>query len=292
MAKNKLLKTKVLITGAKGTLGGDLVRVFKKDRKYQVFGWDLAELDITDKKMVKNQLEKLKPQIIINASAYNAVDKAEESRKEFALAKKINGQGPENLANLAKQLGSIFIHYVSDYIFAGRKKSYQEIDKPKPISNYGKSKLEGEERVKKVGGKFFLIRTSKLFGPIGNNKNSKKSFFQLMLELADKNKELKVINEELSCFTYTPDLAIATKQLIEKRYSFGIYHLVNEGAATWFEGAKKLFSLAKKKIKLIPVSAKDFPRPAKRPKYSVLKNTKFPPLRHYESALKDWLKTL
>jgi len=131
-----------------------------------------------------------------------------------------------------------------------------------------------------------------LFGLPAQSENAKKSFFETILNLAKKKKELKVVNSEKSCFTYTPDLAEATKELIEKEYSYGVYHLINEGAVTWYEGALRLFELAGiKNIKVIPVGSEEFSRPAKRPLSSILINTKFPKLRNYEEAMKDWLKS-
>jgi len=281
---------KVVITGAKGRLGQDLIKIFQADSAYQVISWDVEELDITDASRVEAKIKSEQPAIIINAAAYNAVDKAEEDEKEFELAKKINGKGPENLAKAAKGTGAVFVHYVSDYIFDGEKGIYTENDQPSPISNYGHSKALGEQKVQAVDGQYYLIRTSKLFGPPATSGNAKKSFFEVMLELAKKNQELKVVNGERSCFTYTPDLAQATKHLIEEKYPFGIYHLINEGVVTWYEGLKKLFKLLEiKDIKLIPVSPEEFPRPASRPASSILVNTRFPKLRNYEEALKDWI---
>lgn len=270
-------------------LGADLIKIFKEDKNYEVLGWDINEIDITNKKQVKENLSKAKPDIIINAAAYNAVDKCEENEKAFELAKKINGKGPKYLAQAAKDSNAIFIHYVSDYVFDGKKGAYNENDKTNPISNYGISKELGEKNVQNAGGEYYLIRTSKLFGRAAQSTNAKKSFFETMLNLSKDNRELRAVDGEKSCFTYTPDLAEATKKLIEEKYPFGIYHLINEGAVTWYEGLKKLFKIAKiNNVAIRPVPPEEFPRPAKRPESSVLINTKFPKLRNYEEALRDW----
>lgn len=289
------MKKKIVIIGAKGMLGSDLVSLFIKDSDYEVVAWDREDIDITNEELLINGILAEKPKIIINAVGYNAVDKAEESEEEFALAMKINANAPENLAKIAKKIDAIFVQYISDYIFNGKKGKYVESDKASPISKYGQSKAVGEKKVIKVGGKNYLIRISKLFGKPAKSDMAKKSFFEVMLNLAKEKDELKVVNSERSCFTYTPDLALATKKLIEEKYPYGVYHIVNEGAVTWYEGARKLFDLAKidtQKIKVIPVGSGEFSRPAKRPVSSVLVNTKFPKLRPYEEAVKEWLKEL
>jgi dTDP-4-dehydrorhamnose reductase len=282
---------KVIIFGVKGTLGTQLKKEFSEIGEYAVMGLDKDELDITDSEKVSELITKESPQIVINAAAYNAVDKAEKSETEFELAKKLNGEVPKILAEAAKKADAIFVQYVTDYLFDGEKGEYVESDQPNPISNYGISKALGEKNVRDVGGKIYLIRISKLFGDPGKSSQAKKSFFEVMLALAKEKDELKVVDDERSCFTYVPDLAKATRQLVEGDYEFGIYHIVNEGPVTWYGGAKKLFELiGNKKIKVVPVGQDKFPRPAKRASSTVLVNTKFPKLRHYEEALKEWLE--
>lgn len=282
---------KALIIGAKGMLGQELASVFSAGSKYDVLAWDREEIDITDKAQLKKKIIPQRPDIIINAAAYNAVDKAEEDEAEFDLAKKLNSESPQNLAQMAKKIDAIFVQYVTDYLFDGEKGEYTEKDETSPISNYGISKARGEKNVQKVGGRYYLIRISKLFGNPGQSDAAKKSFFEIMLRLAKEKDELKVIDDEKSCFTYVPDLAKATKELVEDGYEYGIYHLINEGPVTWYEGVLKLFELAGvENVKVIPVASDEFPRPAKRASSTVLLNTKFPKLRHYEKALKEWLK--
>ncbi|MCD6149220.1 NAD(P)-dependent oxidoreductase [bacterium] len=321
---------KVLIIGSKGMLGQELVRVFSRDKNYKVVGWDRNEIDITDKKKTEKKILKLGPDIIINAAAYNAVDKCEEDEKEYELARKINGLAPGYLAEIAKDTplnfpskrgggkrGAIFIHYSTDYVFGGEmpevpmQKScnhichecamrnkftaevgFDEKAKPSPISRYGKSKLLGEKEVQKHGDKYYIIRLSKLFGKPAISKDAKKSFFDVMLELGRKNKEVKAVDEETSCFTYTPDLAQGTKKIIESKKPFGIYHIANGDPCTWYEAVVELYKQAKLKTKVIPVNADEFPRPAQRPFYSVLLNTKLKPLRSYKEALKEYLSNL
>ncbi len=283
-------REKVIIIGSKGMLGQSLVEIFVQDRKYFVIDYDIEEIDITNKEEVFEKIEKVKPNLIINAAAYNAVDKAEEKEEEFMKAKKINGNGPKFLAEVAKNKGAVFVHYSSDYVFDGKKGEYQENDSTNPISRYGFSKELGEKNVRKVGEKYYIIRTSKLFGKAGKTKNAKKSFFEMMLNLARENNKLRVIDDEKSCFTYTKDLAKATKKLIEAGFKFDTYHIVNEGAVTWYEGTLELLKVAGiSDVQVIPINSNDFFRPAKRPKSSVLLNTKFPKLRNYQEALADWI---
>lgn len=284
---------KVLILGAKGSLGQQLIAVFSINKNYDVTGWDKEEIDITDQGLVSKKISDLKPAVIINAAAFNAVDKCEED-EGFEAAKKINSAAPGYLAQAALKAGAIFIHYSSDYVFDGKKRlGYTEEDEPKPLSKYGQTKLAGEQAIIRLSGKglkWYLVRSSKLFGPKGASEAAKSSFFDTMLKLSDSRDTFDLVNEESSCFTYTPDLAAVTKKLIEENRGFGIYHIVNQGAATWYKAGKELFKLKGKKIKLTPVPASKFERPARRPKYSVLLNTKLEPLRPWQAALEEYLK--
>jgi len=270
-------------------LGQDLVKTYRQDKTSQVSAWDFADIDITDAAAVERKIKKVDPDVVINAAAYNAVDKAEEP-DGFKAALAVNAVGPENLARVCKKVGAAFATYSSDYVFRGdRKEGYREEDRPNPVSKYGLSKYEGEKKVQGIGGDYYIIRTSKLFGEMGTGRDVKKSFADTMIELSEKLPELKVVDEEVSCFTYTPDLAKATRFLLEGNFLPGIYHITNTGPCTWYEYAKKIFEILGKNIKIIPVPASAFPRPAKRPQYSILLNTKLPSLRSYKEALKEFL---
>jgi len=306
--------TKVLIIGAKGMLGQELVSVFKSDGDYKVFAWDKKEIDITNQKQVQNKIAKLKPAIILNAAAYNNVDGCEKNKKEFEKAKNLNGKAPGYLARVAKKIGAILIQYSTDYAFDGMPEivepsgcagscgscslhqgfvpqiGFNEDSTPNPIQKYGKTKLMGEKAVQKNGGDYYIIRLSKLFGKPAKIKDSKKSFFDVMLKISKNKKSVSVVDEETSCFTYAPDLAKKTKEIIEAKKPFGIYHVFNEGACTWHEAVVELYKMAKIKVKVIPVGSEEFPRPAKRPYVSTLINTKLNPMRNYKLALKEYLK--
>jgi dTDP-4-dehydrorhamnose reductase len=283
------MNKRVLIIGSHGMLGQDIVRVFEEDGIFQVFAYDRGDINIASEESLRKKFDEADPMVAINATGYNAVDKCESDEIEFELAKKINGYGPGILAKIAKEKGIPVVHYSSDYVFDGEKGEYSEEDRPCPMSNYARSKFLGEEEIQKNTDKFWLIRTSKLFGNPGKSSMSKRSFFDTMIELSKSNSTLKIVDEEKSCFTYTPDLALETKKMIEEGVPFGIYHVVNEGACTWYEAAQELFKMTKIEVEAIPVPSSEFPRPAKRPKSSVLLNTKLKPLRHYTKALKEYL---
>ena len=274
-------------------MGGQLVKVFAKEN--EVIAWDRGDIDVTDRRLVLKKVKDVKPNLIINAAAYNAMDKCEADDGEFIFAEKINSEAVGNLAEAALETGAAIVHYSTDYVFDGKKKGgYKEDDKPNPVSKYGETKLAGEKAIISLSGKglkWYLIRTSKLFGPKGESANSKESFFDLILRLSAERKEFNMVDkEEISCFTYTPDLARATEEIIESDKGYGIYHIVNSDPATWYEAAKYLFELKKiVDVKLNPVSSADYPRPAKRPKYSVLLNTKLKPMRSWKEALKEYL---
>ncbi|MBD3300699.1 MAG: dTDP-4-dehydrorhamnose reductase [Candidatus Moranbacteria bacterium] len=283
---------KIIIIGHQGNLGQKLMQTFKD---YEPLGFDKEDFDITNENTVKAKINKSKPDFVINASAYNAVDACEESRGEYELAKQINGYGPGYLAKACHKNNAVLVHYSTDYVFKGDKKSgYRESDKPDPIQNYGQSKLLGEKEVQKYGDKFYIIRTSKLFGRPGLSDQSKKSFIDIMLELSKVKDTLEVVNEEFSCFTYTPDLAKQTYNLLfgSNNNQYGIYHFVNEGPCTWFECAVKLFNIINKNIEIKPISGEKFKRPAKRPKYSRLLNTKTEKMRSLDQALRSYLKEI
>ncbi len=280
---------RIIIIGSHGMLGQDLVKVFEKDINWEVFAYDRGEIDITSEESLRKKIDEIEPSVVVNATGYNAVDKCESDEIEYELAKKINGYGPGILAKICKEKDIPVVHYISDYIFDGEKGEYSEDDKPNPISNYGRSKLLGEEEIKKNTDKYYLIRTSKLFGSAGKSSMSKRSFFDTMIHFSKDNSIMKLVDEEKSCFTYTPDLAEETKKMIEEPVPFGIYHVINEGPCTWYEAACELFKLAKIEVEVIPVPSSEFPRPAKRPRSSVLVNTKLKPLRNYKDALQEYL---
>lgn len=284
-------KKKVLILGARGMLGQELVRFYREDDGYEVAAWDFEDIDVTDFVAAEKKIREFAPVLIVNAVAYNAVDQCEENEEEYAKAKMLNIEVPGFLARLAKDTNATLVQYSTDYVFDGENESgYAEDAEPHPLSRYGTSKWEGEKRVIATEGKYYVIRLSKLFGKPATSVIGKKSFFEKMLEVAKDKKEVTVVDDEKSCFTYAPDLALATKVLEQQGREYGIYHLANEGAATWYEAAQELFRLASIDVVVKPVSADAFPRKALRPHFSALINTKFIALRPYTEALEEFLK--
>ncbi len=282
---------KIIILGGQGNLGSQLVKVLGQD--HEVFSFDRSDFNALDKNILSGVVLDIKPEVIINCVAYNAVDKCED-KDIYTEALSLNRDLPANLAELALRIDAILVHYSTDYVFSGleTKREFSEEDTPNPINKYGESKFLGEMEIlrhKDQGLKYYLIRTSKLFGPKGESEQAKPSFFDIMLTLSQDKKEVTVVNEELSCFTYTPDLASATARLLSSRTPYGIYHLVNEGAVTWYDGALELFRLAKREVAIRSIRSENLARAARRPKFSVLKNNKTKKLRLYSEALKDYL---
>lgn len=282
---------KILVTGACGMLGQDIVKTFES-AGHEVIATDRALLDITNRESVNAALDKFKPDAVINTAAYNFVDKIEDPAV-YPIAYAINATGPENLAIGACARNIPFVHYSTDYVFAGDKQEgYVESDEPNPISKYGETKATGESLVKKAGGQWYILRLSKIFGNPGESAESKESFVQLMLRLAKEKPLLKIVDEEVGCNSYTKDIAQATLKLLADRMPLGIYHIVNEGnGVTWYGFAQEIFRIAGVTTPHVPVKANEFPpRPAARPKFAILLNTRFPKLRSREEALKDFME--
>lgn len=304
--------SKILILGADGNLGTQLMKNLELFGFRQLIPFGRDDLNLLDYDSIISKISKISPEIIINTAAYNAVDKCEEFEDEFNLAKKINSEAVKFLGKAAIKNNSVLIHYSTDYVFGGdvchedgchddcllrfkENGGFREDDSPCPINKYGLTKLWGEEELLKLKDKklkYYIIRTSKLFGPKGKSNNSKESFFDLMLKLSKDRSEISVVNEELSCFTYTPDLARQTVDILSSKKDYGIYHIRNSGPAIWYDAARELFKMKDINVKINPVSADNFPRPAKRPKYSVLANSKLPNLRTWQEALGEYLKNI
>ncbi|MFH1098982.1 MAG: dTDP-4-dehydrorhamnose reductase [Candidatus Uhrbacteria bacterium] len=281
---------RVVIIGAKGMLGQELVRVFEDA---DVSAWNTTEVDITDAVAVRDRIGAARPQIIINAAAYNAVDRAEE---EPEVANQVNGAAVGYIAEAAAEVGATFVHYSTDYVFDGTKTGgYEEQDEPNPISAYGRSKRAGEDALRAVVAAhpnlpWYLIRTSRLFGAPASSLGAKRSFVDTMVALSRTRDRIEVINEEVSSPTYVVDLAAATRAILDHKLSSGIYHRTNDGACTWFDFAQEIFRVIGWRGELTPIPASAYPRPACRPALSILQTTKLPPLRRWEDALTEYLQ--
>ncbi len=301
---------KVLILGADGNLGEQLVKEFSTKPDYQIVSYDKKDLDLLERDLIIPKISKVSPDVIINTAAYNNVDKCEEFESEYKLAHKINGEALRYLGQAAIKNNAVLVHYSSDYVFGGdicqkdgctleclldfkEQGGFREDDERCPINKYGSTKVSGEIELQRLANKnlkYYIIRTSKLFGPKGNSGDSKESFFDLILKISQEKKVIDVVGEELSCFTYTPDLAKRTREILEDKKEYGFYHVRNNDPAIWYDAAREFFRLKKMGIRVNPVSSDKFPRPAKRPKYSVLANTKLPELRSWKEALREYIK--
>lgn len=264
---------KALVTGAKGMLGQDLCPILE-DNGYEVIETDIHNLDIT--KDCSEFITSEKPDIVIHCAAYTNVDKAEEDLETATL---INVTGTENIAKACAKNDIPLVYISTDYVFDGTKSEpYTADDTPNPLNNYGLTKLQGEEAVKKHCKKYYIARTSWLYGHHGKN------FVETMLSLADKP-ELKVVDDQIGCPTWTVELANGIIKLLDK--PFGTYHVCGSGNTSWYGFAKEIFELEGLKVNLKPCTTEEFPRPAKRPKYSIMNNNGI--ARNWRSALKDYL---
>jgi dTDP-4-dehydrorhamnose reductase len=260
-------KIKTLIFGASGMLGTELCTVFPDSIKLLH-----SDIDIRDRKNVIDLIVLNKPDVVINAAAYNAVDDCEDNQ---GLAFDVNGKAPGYIAEGCSRAGAKFVHYSSDYVFDGSKKEYTESGQPNPINVYGQSKLMGERNIIEKMSNYRIIRTSWLFGAHGRN------FVDTMLRLSKEMETVKVVNDHFGKPTYAVDLARKTLEIVELPQ--GIYHITNEGVCSWFEFASAIIDNA------VPCRSEEFPRKAKRPKYSALVNTKTRPMRYWREALAEYL---
>ncbi len=268
---------KILVTGAKGMLGQDLCPILE-DEGFEVIETDIHNLDFTDLNACKKVIKENNPDYVIHLGAYTNVDKAEE---ESELAFKINTEGTKNIVEALKETNSTLIYISTDYVFDGTKQGkYTPEDKPNPLNVYGKSKQMGEEAVKQYD-KYYIARTSWLYGHHGKN------FVETMISLAAKS-ELKVVDDQIGCPTWTVELANGIIKLIKEEKPCGIYHICGSGQTSWYGFAKEIFSLMGIKTKITPCTTEEFPRPAKRPKNSIMENNKI--CRNWQTALKEYLE--
>ena len=273
---------RLLVTGANGMLGQDLCPILE-DEGYDVIETDIDNLDITNHDMIDFVLKKELPDYIIHCAAYTNVDKAEEEPEKAEL---INAKGTENLAKACAKNNIPTIYISTDYVFDGREANakrnspYNPSDIPHPINIYGQTKLKGEEMIKKYCTKYYIVRTSWLYGHHGKN------FVETMISLADKP-ELKVVDDQIGCPTWTVELANGIIKIISEK-DFGTYHVCGSGSTTWYGFAKEIFKQTGLKVNLKPCATEEFPRPAQRPRYSIMNNDNI--CRDWRLALKDYLK--
>ena len=272
--------------------GSELVRQ-AHERSWDVVGLTRDDMDITDADQVEGIIGAERPDVIVNAAAYTAVDAA-ESDAEAAMA--VNAAGTQNIARAAKTNGAQVLHISTDYVFDGEATHpYLPDDKPAPINVYGESKLAGELALKEACSEHVIVRTSWVYSHEGKN------FVRTMLRAADEKTELRIVNDQLGCPTSSQDLAralLCAANLMMKSYVSGTYHFCNAGETSWFDFATAIFDLRNSaQPKLIPISTTDFPTAAKRPRWSVLDTNSFQLAfgvepRSWRDALKETMERI
>lgn len=266
-------------------LGSSLGKVFP-----DAIGFSRSDFDATNYQALLEYItaavKKNNISTVINCLAYNNVDGAETYQHE---AWTINAELPGEIAKICESLGLPLVHFSTNYVFDGRQELYDESSSPHPLSYYGQTKYAGELAVRQYARQSYIIRTSVLFGRLGSSSSSKKSFVDLMLDLSQKNATIKAVNDEVNSITFVDDLARFTTLVITTLPAFGIYHGVNAGHGSWFDLAQEIFTITNKKVTLVPVPAREFVRAAVRPQRAVLSNTKLPPLRPWQEALREFL---
>lgn len=249
----------------------------------EVLAPERAEFDMEDFEEVREFLRRERPEFVINCTGYTAVDDAEVMRE---VAERLNHFAVANLASCCREVDAKLVHFSTDYVFDGESQEvWAEDDETGPVNVYGETKLLGEQAVEAAGCDYFIVRTSWLFGSGGKN------FVSTMLNLGRERDSVSVVNDQFGSPTFTGDLVEAVlKELVFGKAENGIYHLTNSGVCSWFDFACEIFKVAGMDVQVNAVSSEEFKRPAKRPKFSVLKNTKLPSLRRWEEGLREGIK--
>lgn len=284
---------KILLFGRNGQLGASLAAALAPLGAVQALG--RSDVDLADPASIEQGIRDTSPDVIVNAAAYTAVDQAESDE---ATAMRVNGEAPAVMAQGARAHGALLVHYSTDYVFDGTAHApYREDDTTAPLGVYGRSKLAGEEAVRRSGALHLVLRTAWLYANEGRN------FLNTMLRMAGEGKPLRVVNDQRGSPTYAQSVAAATVEVLRiwrksgaPRASLsGVYHMTCGGEATWFEFARRIFELAgPAPVALSPIATRDYPTPARRPSYSVLSNEKLARvfgvrLPHWEEALRQAL---
>ncbi|TNV68452.1 dTDP-4-dehydrorhamnose reductase [Trichococcus shcherbakoviae] len=276
----------ILITGSNGQLGTEL-RNLLDEKNLAYVATDSTEMDITDKAAVEAVFKEVKPKVVYHCAAYTAVDKAEDEGKELNTL--INETGTKNVAEAAEAAGATLFYVSTDYVFDGlNQEQYQVNDPANPQNEYGRAKYAGEEIVQSISSKYYIIRTSWVFGEFGNN------FVYTMRRLAESYPKLTVVNDQVGRPTWTRTLAEFLLHLNDVNAEFGIYHLSNDNSCSWYEFAREI--LKDSDIEISPVTSEQYPQKAYRPKHSIMdlskaKATGFK-IPTWQEALKTFLVDL
>ncbi len=279
---------KLVVTGAAGMLGHDLVQTLTEDEVLPVdITGDCLPVDITDLAVVRNCISKNKPDVVLHLAAYTNVDGCQTDPET---AWRVNASGTWNLAAACAESGSALLYISTDFVFDGTKNEpYDEFDAPNPISIYGRTKYAGEEFVRSLVAKHYIVRTAWLYGAHG------KSFPGTMIRIASEGKPIRVVGDQIGSPTFTIDLAEAISRIIRKPL-YGVYHITNTGECSWYdlaEAALELYDLHG--ADLTRITSEEWPTPTKRPAYSVLEHralmlAELPPMRPWREALADFIK--
>lgn len=272
---------KILVTGAYGQLGREIAR---QGTTHELILTDYDTLNIADGQSVSAMMREVRPQAVIHCAAYTAVDAAEADADG---AFRVNVVGSQNVAAACLETGARMVYISTDYVFDGNsEKPYREFDQANPQSVYGMTKWQGEQIVRQIMGRHYILRTAWLYGE-GSN------FVRTMLKLADKQDTLRVVNDQFGTPTSTVDLTRAIFRLLHSD-AYGTYHASCQGQCSWYEFAGEIFRLCRKEVTVLPVTTAEFPRPAARPAYSVLDNhmlrmTVGDPMREWREALAEYM---
>jgi len=271
----------VLLTGRGGQVGSELQAIL-----HPAVATDHAMLDLANAVAISRTIRDAKPDVIVNAAAYTAVDKAET---EPDVAMRINAVAPGVLAEEAKRVGALLVHYSTDYIFGGTKRApYLETDMPNPTSVYGRTKFEGEARIRASGCRHLILRTAWVYGPGGN-------FVRAIMRQAEKGAALRVVNDQIGAPTWARDIARVTNDLVEKDAE-GIFNVAAAGSASWYEVALEILRIGGRPVDVHPVSTAEYGAKAPRPAYSVLDNSRLrdagiTPIGEWRARLAEHLKS-
>jgi dTDP-4-dehydrorhamnose reductase len=270
---------KLVVCGAGGMLGQDLLKAAAA-AEHEVVALRHPELDVTDADAVREAVGASAPDAVVNCAAYTQVDGAEEHSE---LATRVNGEGAGNVAEAARLAGASVLYVSSDYVFDGSKgEPYVESDSPAPLSAYGRSKLAGEVATAEMNPRHLIVRSSWLFGSHGGN------FVETMLRLGRERGRLRIVQDQVGCPTWTGHLAEALVQVVAAD-EHGIHHLAGGGECSWFEFAREIFRQAGIDCEVQPITTDEYPLPAARPAYSVLRSTRGAALPHWQEGLERYL---
>lgn len=278
--------TEILITGATGQLGSEL-RNLLDERNVAYDAFDSHGLDITDEETVMKKVEELQPKVIYHCAAYTAVDNAEDQYK--AANWQVNETGTQNIAQAAKKVGALLVYVSTDYVFDGTNPGeYKEDDPTNPKNEYGKAKLAGEEIVKQTLDNYYIVRTSWVFGKYGRN------FVYTMLRLAKDHDRLTVVNDQFGRPTWARTLAEFVTYLVDNKSPYETYQLSNDDSCSWYEFAKEI--LADKDVEVAPVTSKEYPQKAYRPRHSIMSLEKAKATGYeiptWQEALKEFMSDI